>query len=471
MELRDYISVFRRRWMVLVGVTILGILAAGLFSLLSPDKYTSTAQLYLSVSGGSSNADINSGATYTQAQMQSFAQIATSPAVLQPVITTLGLETTPVKLAENVTVTSPVNTVLLDITVVDSSPEGAQRIASAVGKQMTGVVQQLSPKLSTGEKSMEATITTPANLPTSSSSPKTLRNLIVGMVAGLAVGYCIALLLQLLDTRVRSTEDLEEFGLPLLGRLPESADVDEAILLRGATSSGMFAEAARQLRTNVQFVAAATKGRIFEVTSPVPSEGKSTTAVALAGALAEAGQRVLLVDADLRRPSVAPAVGLEGQAGLTSVLVGQATLGEVAQRWMDSNLYVLSAGSHAPNPSELLGSDAMAKLADEMAASYDMVIVDAAPVLPVTDALVLTKWVNGVIVVARMGSARRPQIATMIQSLKQVNANVVGIVANRVTRKSGGSYGYGYHYDYSPTPQRAAGKERDEERKKTADGY
>lgn len=458
MELRDYINILRKRWMVVVGGIVLGALASGLFSVFSPNKYTSSVQLYLSVSGGSSNTDINSGATYAQDQMKSFAQVATSPTVLQPVIRTLRLDTTPEKLAENVTASNPANTVLLEIDVVDGSPQGAQRIAAAIGKDMIGVVQQLSPKLSNGEKSVAATVTAPASLPVEPSSPRTLRNVALGLVAGLVLGCGVALLLEMFDTRVRTTEDLGEFGLPLLGGLPESPDVDEAVLLRGATATGSFAEAARHLRTNVQFVAAAEKGKAFMVTSPVPSEGKTTTAVTLAVALAEAGQRVLLVDADLRRPRVAKAMGVESETGLTTVLVGQATLPEVVQQWMGTSLDVLSAGRRAPNPSELLGSEAMGRLVDEMTASYDMIIMDATPVLPVTDALVLTKWVSGVIVVARIDSARRPQIGAMIQSLDQVNANIVGVVANRVTKKSGGSYGYGYHYDYSPRPQRATGR-------------
>lgn len=188
------------------------------------------------------------------------------------------------------------------------------------------------------------------------------------------------------------------------------------------------------------------------MTSSVPGEGKSTVAANLALTLAEAGSRVALVDADLRRPSVADYLGLEGAAGLTTVLIGQATLDDVVQPW--GALAVLTSGQIPPNPSEMVGSRAMTWVLDELAERYDVVVIDTPPLLPVTDAAILARLTDGALVVAGANGLHRHQLTEALGSLERVGARVLGLVVNRVPDMLPEAYSY-----YGTDPK-AAGRGR-----------
>ena len=227
---------------------------------------------------------------------------------------------------------------------------------------------------------------------------------------------------------MRTAEDLGRVtGLPLLASLdnpPGQGDRRELVVVNSPRS--LQAEAFRALRTAVQFMAQPGRSLSLLVTSPRPGEGKSTVAANLALTLAEAGLRVVLVDADLRRPSVADTFDLEGAAGLTSVLIGQADLDDVLQEWGGSGLRVLTTGPLPPNPSELLASPAMAELLDRLGADHDVVVVDAAPVLPVTDSVVLARVTSATLVVADAGRTRGPVLGQALTQLERVEARLVG---------------------------------------------
>ncbi|MEJ7703131.1 MAG: CpsD/CapB family tyrosine-protein kinase [Geodermatophilaceae bacterium] len=209
-------------------------------------------------------------------------------------------------------------------------------------------------------------------------------------------------------------------------------------------------ESYRQIRTSLQFVNVDDPPRVLVVTSSISGEGKSTTAINLALVLAQSGQRVVLVEADLRRPRVTRYMRLVSGVGLTNVLVGNAELSEVLQPWRDGKLTVLAAGPHPPNPSELLGSAQMSHVLAELRENNDYVIIDAPPLLPVTDAAVLSVLADGAVIVTRYGSTKREILRTAAESLQSIDARLVGTVINMVVMKGGqgSSYGYGYGYGY-----------------------
>src|SRR5680860_397476 len=188
------------------------------------------------------------------------------------------------------------------------------------------------------------------------------------------------------------------------------------------------------------------------VTSSVPEEGKTTTATNLAITLAQAGQKVMLVEADLRRPKVAGMLRLESAVGLTTVLVGRVDLREAIQDHSVPNLSVLTSGALPPNPAELLQSLAMGEVLTRLRAEYDVIIIDAPPLLPVTDAALLASQSDGALIVVRHGKTTRDQLRHAIERLDSVDARALGVVLNMVpNRKSGDSYyGYGYGYGYAP---------------------
>ena len=202
------------------------------------------------------------------------------------------------------------------------------------------------------------------------------------------------------------------------------------------------AESFRTLRTNLQFVDVGRASRSFVITSSVQREGKSTTSANLAIAMSDAGSRVLLVDADLRRPKVADYMGLEGAVGLTDVLAGRVKLADVIQPWGTGRLFVLPAGTVPPNPSELLGSQPMQKLIEFFEQEFDAVIFDAPPLLPVTDGAILARKVGAVILVVASGHTHKAQVKGALDTLRNVDAQASGVVLTMLPTKGPDAYGY-----------------------------
>lgn len=445
MELHDYLEILRRRWMTVVILALAGLALAGVISLVMTPAYTATTRLFFAVSGGESASDLAQGSTFAEKQMSSYAEVATSPLALEPVIRKLNLSTDAAKLGESISASIPPETVILVIDVTDPDPAKAAAIANAVGSEVADAAAELSAERADGSQAVQATTLAPALVPTEPSSPKALRNLALGLVLGILVGLGVALLRNVLDTKVRTESDIRALtDAPILGSIAFDERVpNHPVIVRDDPLSAP-AEAVRRLRTNLQFIDTADHAHSIVISSSVPEEGKTTTAINLAVALAEAGVRVILVDADLRRPSIASYMGLEGRVGLTTVLIGRAELDEVVQPWQSSGLHVLPSGQLPPNPSELLGSPSMEKLMSNLAERYDIVLLDSAPLLPVTDAAVLTKLAGGALLVAGADRIHRPQLEQAIASLETAGAHLHGIVLNKAARQEGNAYAYGY---------------------------
>jgi capsular exopolysaccharide synthesis family protein len=268
-------------------------------------------------------------------------------------------------------------------------------------------------------------------------------NLGVGLVVGVALGMGAAYARQAMDSRVRDAEVLEDItSLPVIGTIANAPRMRTLPVVMQAEPRSPAAEAFRQLRTNLQFLAVPShvpggdsELRTVMVTSSLPGEGKSIVAVNLAAALAETSARVLLVDADLRRPSVAGLLGLEGAAGLTTVLLGRASVQDVVQDWGDAGLSVLTTGPLPPNPSEFLSAPAMDAIVRDLRYKYDYVVLDTTPVLPVADAAMLSHSVDGVVVVADVRRVRRHQLTEALHTLAQVNGRTLGVALNRVRHR------------------------------------
>ena len=447
MDLHDYFEVLRRRWVSVAIVALATLALAAAVTLAMTKQYTATTRLFFAVEGSKTATDLAQGSSFAEKQMTSYAEVATSPLVLDPVIDRLNLETTSAALAQRVVASIPPKTVILEISASDTEPRRAAAIANAVGTEVAEVAADLSPERADGTKAVQATTLAPALVPTSPSSPNALRNLLLGAVLGLLLGLGVALLRHVLDTRVRSEQDvLEVTDSPLLGVIGFDEKVPNHPVILRDEPLGAAAEAIRRLRTNLQFTDVGDRPHSIVVTSSVPGEGKSTTSLNLAVAMADAGSRVILVDADLRRPSVASSLGLEGAVGLTTVLIGRAEVADVVQRWENTTLDVLPSGRIPPNPSELLGSTAMERLLVELTARYDVVLLDSPPLLPVTDAAVLSNLAGGTLLIAGANQVHRPQLREAIQSLVNAGAHVHGLVLNRIARKEAGHYVYDSGY-------------------------
>lgn len=446
-ELGDYVAALRRRWPWLAAAVAGALSAAVLLTLSATPLYRAGTQTFVSVQTGATTSELAQGASFSQQQVSSYTQLVTSPLVLGPVIDELGLATRADALAARIATSSPTKTSLIDITVTDESPVMAAAIADAVTAQFAEVVDELEQPVDGGATPVRMTTVRSAAVPTAPSSPDAMLNVSLALLLGLVLGIGLALLRELLDTKVKNESDVSKISTAsIVGAIANDDDAQTRPLIVQTDPHSPRAEAFRRLRTNVQFLDIADQPHSIIVTSSLPAEGKSTTTINLAIALADSGTRVVLVDADLRRPSVARYMGLEGAVGLTTVLIGKASLADMVQPWGNGNLHVLPSGQIPPNPSELLGSAAMAAVLKELTQQYDLVLVDTPPLLPVTDAAILSKLTGGALVVIGAGTVHRQQVQESLGALETVGARVLGLVLNREARKNGKSYEY-YRYE------------------------
>jgi capsular exopolysaccharide synthesis family protein len=463
MRSRGTLGVVRRRWRWVAALTALGLLAALAWSMASATTYRATASVFFSLEYGDSASELVQGSTYTQNQVASFARLVTTPAVLQPAIDELDLDIRPDELARRIEASSPIDTVIIEVSVTDPSPDLSAQIADAVIDSLSHVVEEVAPQNAAGNPTVRATTVAPAEVPRSPASPDIPLNLLAGLVAGLLLGLAAAFVRDVLDNRVRDADVAAEItALPVVGVIPARTRRTAATVVVETDPQSPHAETFRHLRTNLQFLGVPSRApggsrtdvQVVTVTSSLAAEGKSTVAANLAAALAETGVRVLLVDADLRRPALAALLGAEGSVGLTDVLIGRADAADVVQEWGSHGLRFLASGPVPPNPSELLASPAMSALLGQLRQEYEYVVLDTAPLLPVADATILSRLVDGTLVLANVTRVRRTHLADSLRSLEQVGGRVLGLVLNQVLRNDE-TYSYERREDGVTAPEPA----------------
>ena len=444
MELQDYLLIVRKRWRIIALVVLASVMLSTVATLVSTKLYESTTQFFVSTTGSEDSGALLQGSTFTQQRVKSYTQLLTTPRILDPVAEAVG--GSGADIARQVSATTPPDTVLIEVAVRDADPAHARAIGAAIASEFPAAVSELESPAGAKASPIKVTVVQPPTAPASPVSPKPVRNVALGLVLGLLLGLGAAVLREMLDKGIKSPEDLKRVTeAPILGLIAHDPESPTRPLIVEVDPRSPRAEAFRALRTNLQFVDAANHPRTIVVTSSLAGEGKSTVTANLALSLAQAGGRVCLIEADLRRPKVLAYMGLEGAVGLTDALIDRADVFDVIQPYGGSNLWVLGAGPIPPNPSELLGSTAMRALLQNLAGRFDYVIIDAPPTLPVTDAVVLSKLTDGTIVVAGSGLVDRDQLAHTLASLESVGGQVLGVVMNRVPSRSTGQYG-GYAY-------------------------
>jgi capsular exopolysaccharide synthesis family protein len=451
MELRDYIRILRKNWLVMVALIVVSLGVSAVYTFTRTPVYESASTIFVSTQAGNTAAELQQGSTFTQARINTYVGLVGTPIVLTPVIDRLGLDESPSSLARNVRASAALSSTLITITVSDFDRDGAAAIANAIATSLSLVVPQLEPEANDGSSPVRLTRVSDAQPASAPSSPNIGLNLMLGVVVGLVLGLGLTVLRTALDTRVRTAREAENItSAPGIGAIAFDAKARERPLIVHADPLSPRAESFRALRTNLQFLDMGGRAS-FVVTSSIPSEGKSTTTINLAIALADAGKSVALLDADLRKPKVAEYLGIEGAVGLTDVLIGRAKIDEVMLPWGGRSLYVLPAGKIPPNPSELLGSAQMGSLLSMLEKNFDVVLCDAPPLLPVTDAAILARIASGALMIVSSGRTTKHQLTGASEALEKVGAKLAGFVMSMVPTRGPDSYhnGYGYGYGYS----------------------
>lgn len=458
MELQDYIRIIRKRWRVIVAATIVALVAAGVLTWLTPRQYQSTAQLFVSTGSGQDTSELAAGSTFTQKQVKTYADLVSTPRVLEPVIRKQALGTTPVALAKSVNATVPVDTVLINVAVTDLDPARSAQIAGAIASELTRLVPDLETVGST-QSPVKLSVVAPPQEGVQ-VRPQPVRNVGLGLVLGLLLGLGLALLRDRLDTTVKRERDVQEItDATVIGGIHYDKDAPAHPLIIQSDPHSPRSEAFRSVRTNLQFIDVSNPPRAFALTSSLPGEGKTTTATNLALTMAAGGSTVCVVEGDLRRARLLEYMGLESGVGLTNVLIGEVELDDVLQPFADTSVTVLGAGPVPPNPSELLGSQKMREVLDTLREKFDYVIIDTPPLLPVTDAAVVSTLVDGAVVVVGAGLIRKESVARALDILDTVGARNLGLLLNRLPAKDHGRYAYyGYYSDeHAPTSNAKAG--------------
>lgn len=333
-----------------------------------------------------------------------------------------------------------------------------------------------------------------ASEPSSPIRPRTSVNFSIALLLGLALGVGLAWFREQLDSSIKTPDDLEQrLNVTFLGLLPELGEQDSSpyaskrkrrrkaatpakvvdgpaeLIVHTRPLSGV-AEAARTIRTNIMFMNPDKPHRRLLVTSAAPAEGKTTVACSIAIALAQGGQRVCIVDCDLRRPRMHRIFGRTGDAGVTNVLVGDATLDEVIKPTQVANLWSVPAGPTPPNPADMLQSERFRKFIEELGNRFDRVIIDSPPIVAVTDSAIISTLVDGTIFVVRAFKTSHHLSAQGLRALRDVDAPVVGAVLNAVNLDRH-EYSYYYHYYYYKRegyPSRTQSAEDDDDDRPTA---
>jgi capsular exopolysaccharide synthesis family protein len=458
MDSKSLLRLVRYHWAVVLVCAILGVLAGQAIAAITPREYTASADVFVTVTGGSTTGEVAQSGNFAQQQARNFGAVATREVVLAPVVEQLALPLTIGEIRRLVSANVQLNTSVITISATDRSPDRAAAIANAVALNLSEVAPSLTPRVD-GESPVRLQVIESATPPLNPSSPNVTLLLILGLLGGLVAATVIVVLRGVIDARVRSADQVSEIAtIPVIGSISFDRRAQRQPLALTSDAHSLRAEEYRQLRANMRFLQPGETHKVFVITSSIPGEGKSSTAANMAASLAASGLAVCLVEADLRRPTISNLFDLPESAGFSAVLTGDRTIDEALVPWGEDRLMILPAGDMPPNPSELLESAGAAAAFQRIRERFDVTIVDCPPLIAVSDAAVLGRLLGGIVLVVGERVLRVRDLRRAVDRLAAIGAPVDGAVLNmsRTTRASR------YRYSYTPRDGRVESETVDE---------
>ncbi|KNA89593.1 hypothetical protein ABW18_20425 [Gordonia jacobaea] len=452
-------SVLRYWWWIALFSLAGGIVGLGIGMIQTP-TYSATATVYVTSGSDANSQSAYQGSLASQQRVTSYTRLATSDAIVSSALARIGSPLSVEDAQRDLEATATPATVLMSITARNPNPEIAASLANGVASALADYVRDLEKPSDGGDALAKVTLVSPATVPSAPVSLKSWQFCGLGILAGGLLGLFVCWVRDLFDSRVRSAAEVEAIvGAATVAELPFDAELDGTGVANLAEGGNLLAEACRKLRSNLAFIGVDSPLRTIVVSSGSAGEGKTTVSVGLALSLVEAGFSVVVVDADLRRPRVARVLGVNGAIGLTTYLRGDVSLADALQATDFAGLSVMSAGEIPPNPSEMLGSEAAESCIADLQREFDFVILDSAPLLPVSDSLVLAHRTDGLLLVVRSGVTTSHALERVVKTLNVANLSVLGTVMNSVEASSG--YYDKYSQDTSDSSGRSSLSSRD----------
>lgn len=449
-----------RKWIIMIiSIFIISVAVAGVLSyyVLDPEYQTFTTLMVGKPKDYQTETKIEyNDVILNQKLVSTYGEIVKSRVVTDKVIENLGLDLSFNEFRNKVSVNLVKDTEIIKIQVTDNNPTLATDIANE-----TAVVFMDSVKNIMRVENVQ--IIDKAQVPNNPIKPRPMYNMAIAGVLGLMAGVMLAFLLEFLDNTLKTPDDIEKhLELPVLGAIPVVKD-EQANLISHTNSKSPVSEAFRTLRTNIQFSSIDKEIKTLIVTSSSPTEGKSTIAANMAITMAQSDKKVLLIDCDLRKPRVHKVFGMNNLEGLTNILMGEKVLSDLVHKDEAlENLNVVTSGPIPPNPAELMGSKRMKDFLDKIKEEYDIIILDTPPVGLVTDSAVLSTISDVVILVTAFGQTDIDMSKRAKELLDKVNANIIGVVLNKVPTEGRSYYKYHYYqyYDYYGEEDNKKGKKK-----------
>lgn len=438
MDAQRYLRALHKGWWIVLLGLVVGLGAAFAYVAVATPVYAAKLSFLVGVAtpdGGQATASPDSISQFLQAQATTYAQLASSGTLATRVAADSDVRLPPGAIASKVSGAATLNTQLFSVTVEDTNASRAQAIAEAIAVQYPRLVSKLSRTVGSGTP-VALTVTNPPKVRDTPISPRKSLDIAAGAIAGLVLGLILAVLRELQDTAVRTPEQVTEMsGRPVLAEISHDPGARRTPLVIDQPDGQRRAEEYRHLRTNLSFLDAADPVQVLVITSCTSYDGKSTTSANLGLVVAETEVRVLLIEADMRRPKLSSMLGLERDSGLSNVLAGQVDVADVLQTWGEDQLSVLASGPLPPNPSELLAGQRMTDLIARLRDDFDLIIIDTPPLLAVTDGAVASRLADGVLLVVRHGGTKRNQLGQVLHVLSNVNTRLLGSVLTMQPRR------------------------------------
>lgn len=426
MDILDYLAIWRRRWKIVVFVTLLGCGTAAAASALTQPEYVATTRMFVTTTGGASVVEAYQGNLFGQERVQSYVRLAAGKQVAQRTIDQLRIDLTTEQLQSMITAEAIPNSVLMDISVTNPNPTLARDLANAVGLQTSQLVEELETSARGGSPAATATMVDDADIPLQPATPRWIPNLLFGLAGGLVVGLAAAIARDKLDRSIRSPQDAAAAGgAQPMGTIPGPPTKPDGIQF--GPEHPESSESYRSLRTNVLAAADSDATGALIVAGPTTDVPTAHVTLGLAAALAETGLSVVAIDANFRQTAVTERLNLPDAAGLSDVLAGTTALEAAVQTSGSPGLYVIPAGTKADTSSELFSRSSMIDVLKSLCGSFDYVIIDAAPVLPYSEAFTIAEWADGVLLVARSGATTDREVTEAALKARMARARILGV--------------------------------------------